>query len=231
MVCIIVFLLKFFAYFRMTLWTLFKLLCQSCGTMQSLTNSGSDSQRISNGSVVRVRPLIRVVVACELELRVHLLLGHPWVVIIMEALIMTWVHIWNALLLEYHVMGLVDLALSSIFITSSSLSLLLKIIVLSLLIRGLDKNLLLVIFCIAKATYNNIELLLVTVRVDIVWLLNILNVIGWGLMIWLEGPICISARSCRSVCSIIILKWLLLLQLTGSACGWHQDWRILERVN
>ena len=151
--------------------------------------------------------------------------------IVMETLIMTWVHIWNTLLLEYHVMGLVDLALSSIFITSSSLSLLLKIIVLSLLIRGLDKNLLLVIFCIAKATYNNIELLLVTVRVDIVWLLNILNVVGWGLMIWLEGPICIPACSCRSVCSIIILKWLLLLQLTGSACGWHQDWRILERVN
>ena len=143
--------------------------------MQPLTDGSCDPQRISNRSLVRVCPLIEVMVTWELELRVRLLLSHPWVVIKMETLVVARVDIWNALFLEYHVLGPVYPALSSISITSTILSLLLHIVVLPPLIRGLALNLLLlvwiVLICIYESANYNIKLLFVTVRVDFVLIL------------------------------------------------------------
>ena len=197
---IVVFLLEFFTDLRMTCNSFFNLLGQGCCTVQPFTDSCRYFERVSDWSLIWMGSLSRTGWAA-MKLNVRLLLRHLRVMVEVKSMIVSRMDVWNPIFrLRKHVMGLDPssrvhlLLLLHLILLMPSLvwgllrdNVELSIKVICLLI---DHYMTLIGVGLNEVAIDDIKLLFVTVRIDVILLssLNIVTIVkllgqllvGWG---------------------------------------------------
>ena len=251
---IVVFLLELFTDLWMACNSFFNLLGQGCCTVQPFADSCRHFERVSYRSLIWMGSLSRASWTA-MKLNVRLLLGHLWVMVEVKSMIVSWMDVWNAIFrLWKHVMGLdpssrihLLLLLHMILLMPSLIwgllrdNVKLSIKVICLLI---DHYMTLIGVGLNEVAIDDIKLLFVTVRIDVILLsfLNIVTIVkllgyllvGWGCH--LTHKSFVLRRYLRRVVrhlglwdSAATLSFVLRIVITCCRLR-DQDWWILERV-